>query len=167
MTHTTKRWGSRPPDVANLFNPAFCALLLNRLAAGYNSKATMKLPYVLPFLAIPILLHPPSTSQLPKTSRTSFHGWLLEHPTLLVGFSDRATELVSVVREALAFGLAHNLLMLDNQGRIAVNGPAKNIRHWEQSDYNNRHSKDAQLLGKLLAQVEDVTTIFALFGIRP
>lgn len=164
---TIRRWSSRPPDVANLFNPAFCALLLSRLSLGYHSKAAAGLPYALAFLAMPILLHPASVSQLPNTSRTNLHGWLLSNSSVTIGFPERAAALVPVVREALAFGMTYKILVLDVHGNIAPSATSKNMRKWDQDDYNSTYAKNAQLLGKLLAQVTDVATIFALFGIRP
>jgi len=162
-----KSWDSRPPDAANLFNPAFCSLLLNRMSFGYTSKAHEEFPYPLAFVAMPMLLHPATTDALPRTSGTNFHGWLLNHSSLLVGFPERASALAPAVREAISFSLSHNLLAFGDRGGLVAIGRAKKIREWEQSAYNSRYSKDAQLIGKLFAQIEDVTTIFALFGVRP
>lgn len=160
-----KNWSRRPADVANLFNPAFLAALINRVAVGYSASISRGLPFSLAFVAIPLILHPPATDALPRTARANFHGWLLENPQALIGFAERAQAMAPLVREAISYGLNNSVLTLDEL-RLAPS-LEKQFKKWERSDYNRKFSRDSQLLGKLLGQVSDVATIFALFGIRP
>ena len=163
---TGKRWGRRPPDVANLFNPAFCAALLNRVACGYHRDVERGLAYPLAFVALPLILHPTSAGLLPQTSRTKFHNWLLENPDVLFGFTERARQMAPIVREAISFGLRYDILGFDAEKALVPLSP-RELKRWEKEPYNNIISKNAQTLGRLLAQVKDVPTIFALFGVRP
>ncbi|MFC5300602.1 three component ABC system middle component [Azospira restricta] len=161
-----KIWGRRPPDVANLFNPAFCATLLNRVASGYHGDIERGLAYPLSFVALPLILHPTSADLLPPTSRTKFHNWLLENPEVLFGFSERAREMAPIVREAISFGLRYDILRLDAE-KALIPMTSRELKQWEKMPYNKNFSKNAQILGKLLTQVKDVPTTFALFGVRP
>ena len=160
-----KTWHQRAPDIANLFNPAFCAALINRVAAGYSSTQAPGLPFSLAFVALPLLLHPDSVDALPGTARTNFHGWLLENPQVLIDFPDRAQAIAPLVREAISFGLNNKILLLSDL-RLA-HSSGKQMRRWEKEEYNVRFARNSQLLGKLLSQLPDVTTTFSLFGISP
>jgi len=160
-----KPWGRRPPEIANLYNPAFCAALLNRISAGYFTTKKSGLPVPLAFIALAVVLHPSAVQALPATSRSNFHGWLLEKPEVLIGFADRASALAPYVREAITFGLSHQLLLL--RGGCLVPSSDKAVKRWEKEPYNAKFSRDAQLLGKLISQVNDQSTVFALFGVRP
>lgn len=163
---TVKSWARRPPDVANLFNPAFCAALLNRLAVGFQGDDRQGVPYPLSFVALPLLLHPTSVALLPPTARTKFHPWILENPQVLFGFPERARALAPIVREAISFGLRYETLFFGAEKEL-VPIASSALKRWERESYNKDFSKNAQTLGKLLAQVKDVPTIFALFGVRP
>lgn len=160
-----KSWSRRPTDVANLFNPAFLAALINRVAVGYSANISKGLPFSLAFVAIPLVLHLPSANALPRTARTNFHGWLLENPQALIGFAERAQAMVPLIREAISYGVNNSMLTLDEL--CLAPSLEREFKKWEKSDYNRKFSRDSQLLGKLLSQVSDVATIFALFGIRP
>ena len=160
-----KSWNHRPSDVANLFNPAFCAALVNRVAAGHSKSSPAGLPYSLAFIALPVLLHPPSADELPKTSRTNFHGWLLENPQVQIGFPDRATAMAPYIREGILYGLVNQVLQMNELCLLPAN--QKKMKTWEKDPYNIRYSHDSQVLGKLLGQLADSTSVFALFGIRP
>lgn len=163
---TYKTWSRRPPDVAYLFNPAFCTALLNRIASGYQGDTERGLPYPLAFVALPLILHPTSADLLPSTSRSKFHGWLQENPQVIFGFSDRARAMAPIVREAVSFGLRYDIYQLGAQHAL-VPVASQKLKQWEKLPYNTVPSKRAETLGKLLAQVKDVPTIFALFGVRP
>jgi hypothetical protein len=160
-----KSWNQRPSDVANLFNPAFCAAIVNRVAAGYSKASPAGLPFSLAFIALPVLLHPPSADELPTTSRTNFHGWLLENPQALIGFAERAQSMAPFVREGITYGLVNNILQLNDLRLLPCS--QRQLKLWEKEAYNLRYSHDSQLLGKLLGQLNDLTTVFAFFGIRP
>jgi len=162
----SKSWDRRPPDVANLFNPAFCAALLNRVASGYHGDIRRGLAYPLAFVALPVVLHPDSADLLPPTSRSKFHGWLLENPEVLFGLPERAREMAPIVREGISFGLRYGILGFDAE-KALVSLDSRELKQWEKVPYNKKFSKNAQILGRLLAQVKDVPTIFALFGVRP
>ena len=74
-----KRWSERPPEVAHLFNPAFCALLLREAVRGFAEVSPSGMPHPLVFLLLPIVLHKATRESLPGSITTKMHPWLQEH----------------------------------------------------------------------------------------
>lgn len=58
-------WRERVQEEANLFNPFFLALDIRQVAKGYEAERIERLPWALPFLFVPLLLHEHSREQLP------------------------------------------------------------------------------------------------------
>lgn len=161
-----REWRKRPADVAALFNPVYCAALLNRVAKGYQSATHEGFPYALAFIALPVILHPTSADLIPATSKTRIHAWLLNTPDIVFGFDARARSVAPFVREAVAFGMQNKLFTYETGGRLsAVDSQA--LKRWEKRTENVSVSKQAQVLGKLLSQLRDVSTAFSIFGVRP
>jgi hypothetical protein len=46
-------WNDRPPEIAHLFNPAFCALLIREGVLGFGEVSPGGMPYPLVFLLLP------------------------------------------------------------------------------------------------------------------
>ena len=51
-----KRWDQRPFEVKNLFNPAFCGLVLFRALQGYEEENPDGMPFSLALLVLPLCL---------------------------------------------------------------------------------------------------------------
>ncbi|MGK2954622.1 MAG: three component ABC system middle component [Solirubrobacterales bacterium] len=108
-------WDDRPREEARLLNPAFVAALLWACADGHGAEAGTGLPYPLSFIALPVLLHRPTRITLPSSKRTSLAAWLGAHPRALVGFSGRASALVTIVKGGLLFGCREGLIAMDHE----------------------------------------------------
>ena len=164
----TERPASRrvPADAAALFNPAYCAAILNRVSSGYQAGAGSGLPYPLAFLSLPLVLHTESAERLPASARVRLHNWLLGNPEVLIGLADRARSLAPFVREAIAFGLKARVVQFVEPDLLA---PVKSasVGKWEKRPYNVLTAQRAVVLGKLLSQIGEVPTVFTLFGVRP
>ena len=50
-------WSKRVVEEANLFNPAFGAVLLAKAADEFTKKSHQPFPFALTFLVLPIVLH--------------------------------------------------------------------------------------------------------------
>ena len=50
-----KRWDQRPFEIRNLFNPAFCGLVLSRALHGYEEEDARGMPFSLTLLVLPAL----------------------------------------------------------------------------------------------------------------
>ena len=155
-----------PADAAALFNPAYCAAILQRVSSGYQSVGASGLPYPLTFLALPLLLHTTSAERLPSTARARLHTWLLSNPEVVVGLADRARSLAPFVRQAIAFGLQARVFKFVEPQFLAPISSAE-IRIWGTRSYSALTAKKAVVVGKLFSQIPDVPTIFSLFGVRP
>ena len=75
MTFTTAQWTKRPREEANLLNPAFLGLLIERAAHGYHEISGDGLQWPLPYLVLPAVLHKQTREALPKDRRTSMVEW--------------------------------------------------------------------------------------------
>lgn len=161
-----KTWRERPADVANLLNPAYCTILLKKMCDGFQSKPADGMPFALAFVGLPLVLHRTSAELLPTTARTKLPIWLYQNPELLFDFGARAAQLAPYIRQAISYGLLHHAIRLTERGAI-VALPIKALKGWEEAPSPRTAVKHATLVGKLFATVNDVATIFAMFGVRP
>ena len=106
-------WNQRPFIVANLFNPAFCALLLFDFINQYSKKKdNLGMPYSLMYFILPIVLHKETRDSLPKSTNKILHPWIQENPNIRIGFSQRAREFVPFTKEALILGVSSGLFSI-------------------------------------------------------
>lgn len=159
-------WNKRPTEVANLLNPAYFSVLINKVCEGYNSEAKDGLPYALAFITLPLILYPDYLDVLPKTSRTRLHIWAQQNPEILYDFAKRARMLAPHIREAISFGALHEVIQLTSTGKI-ISHPLKGLKRWEDAALPRTTAKQANVIGKIFGQINDVPTLFAIFGACP
>jgi Family of unknown function (DUF6521) len=159
------RWEQRPVEVANLFNPAFCAVLLQSSIRGFQSQRDGGMPYPLLFLVLPIVLHSHTCETLPKSTATKMHVWLQKHPEVRIGFVERSRNLVPYTKEALIFGIQTKTIAVRIDDRFIW--VPKSLRRTQRDSELDRLQKRAEFLGKWLAQLEEPSNIFTMWGIRP
>ncbi len=106
-------WRERVQEEANLFNPFFLAFAIRQVAKGYEAERGNRLPWALPFLFIPLLLHQHSREQLPYTSRTDLVVWLTDHPDIRFLTPQRVRLMRPYVQEALLVGARDGLIAVD------------------------------------------------------
>jgi hypothetical protein len=72
-------WNQRPIEIRNLFNPAFCGLVMHRAMCGYEEEESSPqgVPFSLTFLVLPLCLHKETREVLLKGNRS----YLLKHFT--------------------------------------------------------------------------------------
>ncbi len=163
--NTSTPWEKRPIELANLFNPAFLAVLIAKVSEGYKTKSLDDLPYSVAFLAIPLIIYPSLNQQLPTSAQSKLHLWLSENQDVLFEFPDLARSLSPYVREAISFGVSHQVLELSKQAYLA---PTKvKLKEWEKHPKNSEFSKKALLVGKLLGQTKQTSSLFSFFGVCP
>ncbi len=159
-------WDQRPIEIRNLFNPAFCGLVLFRAIVTYEEEDDRGIPFSLVPLILPICLHKQSREILAPSTRSYFLKLVANHPQLLVGFSGRAQDMLPFTFEAL--GLLHQLgtIQVRPDGRLNANpeGVRKSITG---SDETQAIQKVAKYLGKEFARIGDRVTIYATMGVRP
>lgn len=160
-------WADRPTEIANLFNPAFCTIIIARAASAYADESGKGIPFALSFLILPTVLHEPTRLVFPRSKATSLVVWLQREPRVRVGFAERVRSLRDVTRESLLFGVIHARLQINSAG--CVIGGKKIPRPNSQAktaDYRSCDRK-AELFGKMLAKAGKPVAVFGLFGIAP
>lgn len=160
-------WSARPFEVANLFNPAYCALIVRHSVEGYSVIKQRGLPYSLAFLALPIVLHAPSSRLLPTSAKTKLHIWLQQNPEIKLGFGERVRGTNDFTREAIFFGLRYGSLILTTGGTIVPVKKRRKALPWSEDSNPRALLRRANLIGKLFAAVDDVSNVFAMLGVRP
>src|SRR5688572_8037778 len=108
-------WNQRPIEVANLFNPAFCALLFNQTVAAYQHSTKRGMDFPLAFIVLPIVLHK-TTREALSTMATKLNVWMQRHHEVRIGFAERTQNLMPITKEGLMFALQQDALQLDEKG---------------------------------------------------
>lgn len=159
-------WDQRPIEIRNLFNPAFCGLVLFRAIVAYEEVEDRGIPFSLVPLVLPICLHKQSREILTPNTRSYFLRLVATHPQLLVGFSGRTQDMLPFTFEAL--GLLHQLgaIQVRPDGRLRA-GPQGVRKSITGSDETQAIQKVAKYLGKEFARIGDRVTIYATMGVRP
>lgn len=161
-----RAWNQRPIEIRNLFNPAFCGLVLFRAMASYEEEDDRGLPFSLSPLILPMCLHKQSRDIFAPGTRSYFLKLVANNPQLLVDFGGRVRDMLPFTLEA--FGLLHQLGSVDvrSDGRLKSNpqGVRKTISG---SDETQAIQKVAKYLGKEFARIGDRVTIYATMGVRP
>lgn len=161
------RWEERPVEIANLFNPAFCGEVLRRCINSYQKTSSLPFPYPLIYLVLPIVLHRNTRERISPRQKLTLHAWLQRHPDLKISFAERASEFISIAREALIFLLQVGAVRLDEQAGL-ISQPYRNvsIAGQEEGEIADCYRK-AELVGRWFARAGTVTTIYAMWGVRP
>src|ERR1700680_1438172 len=97
-------------ELAALFNPSFCGLILHSCVVHYQKQDVRGIPFPTTFLLLPIILSRPLRDSLPKTARTPFHLWIDREPYIKIGLARRASNLSQITRAALLFLLRQKLV---------------------------------------------------------
>ena len=161
-----RRWDERPVEIRNLFNPAFCGLVLMRALCGYEEEDQRGMPFSLVLLVLPLCLHKRSREILQAGNRSYLLKLITTSPELLVGFPQRTTDLLPYTFEALGLLMQMGLFRVDDQGRLkalpdnmrkSVTGSAETVSC----------QRVARFVGKEFARVGDRSTLYMTMGVRP
>ena len=153
-------------ELANLLNPAFCALLLQDAAHGYQASSGQGLPYALAYLVLPIVLYPPARQALPKSTAAILTAWVQEHPALQFQVATRTLWMVLYAREAVLFGLQHHLLGVDDNGGLVAEGRRAQSLFPAESE-PDACRRAAGLIGRWFGKTPDPSQVLKMWGLRP
>jgi len=160
-----KSWFERSPEVSYLLNPAFCARILYGAIASYKMECKRDFPFVLSYLALPIVLHK-DTRQRIKIA-THMQVWLQRNPELLIGYAQRAKSLVPITSEAIEFLLQNGTVEFNGDSIIIIHpvkpSKLKSISDEEMKECFNK----AETVGKWFARNGTVENIYQSWGVRP
>lgn len=161
-----RRWDQRPFEVRNLFNPAFCGLIIFRALQGFEEENSDGMPFSLALLVLPLCLHMDSRNVIAASARSYLLKTIEKNPQLLVGFADRTRDLLPFALEALGFSMQLGCFEVTQDGRLKAvpDHVRKSVTGTSESIACQRV---ARILGREFARIADRVTIYTTFGIRP
>jgi hypothetical protein len=158
-------WERRPIEIASLLNPAFCGEVLRRCIEEYEKVASHPFPFPLLYLVLPIVLHKNTRETI--ASQRQLHVWLQSHEEVKIGFANRTRQLLPITKEALLFLLQVQAISIDEQAQLnTIRYQRRTPSSQKEGEINNCY-KTAVIIGRWFARAGSVTTIYALWGIRP
>jgi hypothetical protein len=161
-----KRWDQRPFEIRNLFNPAFCGLILFRALQGYEEEKPAGMPFSLTQLVLPLCLQKDSRKVIATGSRSYLLRTVEKNPQVLVGFADRATQLLPFALEAFGLLMERGCVVVSTNGRLKT-VPDQVRKSVTGTDESVSCQRVARHIGKEFARIGDRVTVYTTFGIRP
>lgn len=160
-----KPWNQRPFEIRNLFNPAFCGLVLFRAMQGYEEENPVGMPFSLSLLVLPLCLHKDSREVLVK-SRSHLLKLTEKNPQMHVGFADRAIAMLPYAFEGFGLLTERGCILVADDGRIQT--VSDKVKKSVTGTHETKScQRAARFLGKQFARIADRTTIYTTFRIRP
>jgi hypothetical protein len=161
-----KRWEQRPFEIRNLFNPAFCGLILFRAMQGYEEENVRGIPFSLSLLILPLCLHKDSREMIAGASRSYLLKTTEKNPQLQVGFADRVTTMLPYTFEGFGLLMERGCIVAASDGRLQT-VPDKVRKTISGTDETKSCQRVARIVGKEFARIADRVTVYTTFGIRP
>lgn len=161
-----KRWNQRPIEIRNLFNPAFCGLVLTRALREFEAEDELGMPYSLSLLILPLSLHKETREIFAANSRSYFLKVVESNPQILIDFSRRAKDLMPYTQEAFALLTHLGCIEPTTDGKVKL-GIATVRKTISGTDESKSCQNVARYLGRQFARISDRVTIFATLGVRP
>jgi Family of unknown function (DUF6521) len=161
-----KRWDQRPFEIRNLFNPAFCGLILFRALQGYEEQNSDGMPFSLTLLILPLCLEKVSRQVIAASPQRYLLKTAENNPQLLVGFADRAATMLPFAFEAFGLLMERGCFVVSPDGRLKTvsNRVRKSVSGTTESISCQRV---ARIVGKEFARIGDRVTVYTTFGVRP
>jgi hypothetical protein len=162
-------WDKRSIISANLLNPAFCGEVIRRSILGYNSNnENEKIPFLLIYLVLPIVLHKETREKMPLRSNTYFHSWVDSQEYLFIDFAERVRQITPYTKESLMFLLNNKAIEIDQNGTLSIIEPyRKRNPKGELTEEVLQIYKKAELLGKWFKLTGNPQTIYMFLKIKP
>lgn len=161
-----KRWDQRPFEIRNLFNPAFCGLVLSRALQGYEEEDARGMPFSLTLLVLPLCLHKDSREVIASSPRSYLLKTVEKNQQIVVGFSDRVTQMLPYAFEGFGLLMERGCIAVAEDGRIQA-VPKKVSKTVDGTAETVSCQKVARIVGKEFARIADRATVYTTFGIRP
>lgn len=161
------QWNKRAPEIAYLLNPAFCAIILYKAVFEYQKENNEGLPFPLLYLILPIILHQDTRNRV--SSRTNMVIWLQRNPDALVGFPERARNLVAFTNETIDFLLLQrNVIVVGGKLAILQNLSNSKITKIAKLDPEIQECiQKAANVGRWFSNMRSEKNIYATWGVKP
>ncbi len=161
-----KRWDQRPFEIRNLFNPAFCGLVLFRAMKGYEEENNHGMPFSLSLLVLPLCLHKDSREVIASSSRSYLLKIIEKNPQVQVGFADRVTAMLPYAFEGFGLLMERGCISVADDGRL-LTVPDKVRKTVIGTDESISCQRVARFVGLEFARIADRVTVYTTFGVRP
>ncbi|QWA09148.1 hypothetical protein GTU79_16990 [Sodalis ligni] len=161
-----KRWDQRPFEIRNLFNPAFCGIVLFRALQGYEEANSGGMPFSLALLVLPLCLQKDSRQVIAENPRRYLLKIIENNPQLLVGFAERASNMLPFTLEAFGVLMERGCFVVTQDGRLKTL-PNKVRKSVKGTDESISCQRVAHSVGKEFARIADRVTVYTTFGVRP
>ena len=127
------------------------------------------MPYLLAFLVLPVVLHKPTRSELPRAVSTSLASWLEEHGEITLRFPDRARSLTPFTKEAILFAVTRETLSVSLEGALSFGSTTPNTKKFLASTTDEVRDclVKAKFVGRWFAKAGTAPTVMALWGVAP
>ncbi|MCB5953348.1 DUF6521 family protein [Enterococcus sp. BWT-B8] len=160
-------WKKRAPEIANLLNPSFCAIILYQAIQEYQKKDKDGVPFPLIYLILPIIL--PKNLRFKINSRTNMVIWIQRNPEILVGFAKRANNLVSFTNEAIEFLLLQGTIKIEKGKIILGDRLSRNeIKKYAEKDSEVQECLDkSRHIARWFFYMKAEENVYAAWGVRP
>ena len=161
-----KRWDQRPFEIRNLFNPAFCGLVLCRALHAYEEEDSRGMPFSLSLLVLPLCLHKDTREVIAGSPRSYLLKTTEKNQQVMVGFASRVTKMLPFAFEGFGLLMERGCMAVTDDGRIQT-VPDKVRRTVSGTDETVSCQKVARIVGRQFARIADRVTIYTTLGIRP
>ncbi|MDB5356867.1 MAG: hypothetical protein JWN24_3320 [Phycisphaerales bacterium] len=161
-----KRWDQRPFEIRNLFNPAFCGLVLFRALHGYEEEDARGMPFSLSLLVLPLCLHKDSREVIADHLRSYLLKTTEKNQQVMVGFADRTAQMLPYAFEGFGLLMERGCIVVADDGRIQT-VPNKVRKTLKGTQETISCQKVARIVGREFARIADRATVYATFGVRP
>jgi hypothetical protein len=161
-----KRWDQRPFEIRNLFNPAFCGLVLFRGLHGFEEEDARGMPFSLSLLVLPLCLHKDSRERVASSPRSYLLKTTEKNQQMMVGFADRVTRMLPYTFEGFGLLMERGCIAIAEDGRIKTM-PDKVRKAVKGTDETVSCQKVARILGREFARIADRVTVYTTLGVRP
>jgi len=154
----------------NLYNPSYIGAILYQAIREHQIQNNNKgLPCTLAYLIVPLAVLPRYSLNLPKAITTPIASWVVEYEGELIGFSESATACIDIVNSAILFLLAHEAIILSNEGDYSIKNYnlAKIPALIQQNQSFKRSFLSAGFLGRWFAIASSVESIYTHLGVKP
>jgi hypothetical protein len=161
-----KRWDQRPFEIRNLFNPAFCGVVLFRAVHSYEEKDVRGIPFSLSLLVLPLCLHKNSREVIANSPRSYLLRTVEKNQQVMVGFADRVTQMLPYAFEGFGLLMERGCIAIADDGRIHT-VPNRVRTAVSGTDETVSCQNVARIVGREFARIADRVTVYTTFGIRP
>lgn len=161
-----KAWAQRPREIRNLFNPAFCGVVLLRSLMSFEDAQQEGMPFSLSLLVLPLTLHKASREAIIRGNRSYLTKIVDENPEMLVGLPERARSLLPYTFKACGLLMQQGAISVSADGRIAPTRGCLRKQLFGTVE-SQACQQAAQILGRKFAAIGDRVTIYTTFGVRP